>query len=70
MLRGDVFVDDAPHNVTAFRKTNPDAVILVPKFPHNEGLAVDARTVRVEGWWDMANFWATVATLARVRCGR
>lgn len=42
-LRGDVLIDDGPHNAQAFRSENPDALIVTIAYPYNVTPAYDHR---------------------------
>jgi 5'-nucleotidase len=37
-IKGDVLIDDAPHNIQEYRQENPGALTLVPGYRFNEGL--------------------------------
>lgn len=54
IIRGDVLLDDGPHNIEAFRKNNPYAYIATIAYPYNthahkdcDLVAYDYRTPRV-----------------------
>lgn len=36
LLRGDVFIDDAPKNIVAYRNAWPDATIMTIAYPYNQ----------------------------------
>lgn len=63
LLRGDVFVDDAPANLIAYGKAWPRALRMTIAYPYNR----DVPGVRVwESWRDPATAWAAIVAAVRL----
>ncbi len=64
LVRGDVFIDDAPKNLAAWQAAHPTGLAMTIAYPYNAG--VPATVFRAESWRDPAAAWAAmVARIAR-----
>lgn len=59
MIKGDIFIDDSPDNITLYRQHWPNAKIMTIAYPYNEAVKhlVD---VYAEGYADTKTAWATI----------
>jgi 5'-nucleotidase len=58
LLRGDVFIDDSPVNITEYRAAWPQAEILTIAYPYNARVSHLCR--RFEGWQYPAAAWRQI----------
>jgi 5'-nucleotidase len=42
-VRGDILIDDGPHNISAYRREHPEAFLTGIAHPYNEGASYDLR---------------------------
>ena len=63
LVQGDVFIDDAPHNIREYRYHHPKALICTMAYAYNEEVAGLAN-VR-EDWKDPKAAWATFGAASR-----
>ena len=56
MVKGDVFIDDSPSNMRAYKKAWPNARILTIAYPYNEKVA-SLTDVRAGSWRDTETAW-------------
>jgi 5'(3')-deoxyribonucleotidase len=59
MVQGDVFIDDGPENIIAYRRRNPTTPILTIAHPYNAHCA-DLVNLRADGWNRPAHAWAQI----------
>jgi len=72
MLAGDVIIDDALHNVRAFKKAQPSALAITIAFPYNhEDIPVGepdfrpAYDLRAEGWENLSFAWGQIVSFLK-----
>jgi len=56
LIKGDVFIDDSPSNISRYRYSWPLATILTVAYPYNKAIQ-DIVNLRAESYLDMANAW-------------
>lgn len=56
-VKGDVLIDDGPHNIIEYRKAYPDAYIIGFKYPYNAHAAPHANLMAGD-YTDLASAWA------------
>jgi 5'-nucleotidase len=56
-VRGDVLIDDGPHNAVAYRSEHPEALLVSIAYPYNEGAPYN---LRVHGHEDPAGAWRAI----------
>ena len=57
LIKGDVFVDDAPENLTAYRMAWPDAHVLTIDYPYNAHVSDKVLSFRALDWSDTSQAW-------------
>ena len=61
-LRGDVMIDDGPHNTKAFRDSNPGATTISMAWPYNQPQSEDF-TALVGDWKKPFASWVSIVNL-------
>lgn len=64
LVKGDVFIDDAPHNLEAYRKAWPNALLLRIGYPYNEGAPGTSYGDHDHTEYAWNRFYADINTLA------
>ena len=59
LLRGDVFIDDAPKNVVKYKQAWPEAKAMTIAYPYNAEI-YDWYDLRAEGWQNPAGAWSQI----------
>lgn len=59
MVKGDVFIDDSPRNMSEYRAAWPDAKILTIEYPYNEDVAKQIAAVH-PSWKDPRRAWEEI----------
>jgi 5'(3')-deoxyribonucleotidase len=62
-LVGDIMIDDAPHNLENFQKTNPEGLLVTIDSPWHEKTPVPEDTVVAADWTDRAKAWDQIRTI-------
>lgn len=58
LVKGDVLLDDGPHNLAAYRAAWPQALLATVFYPYNEVEALRHANAVVGTWKDMPAAWA------------
>lgn len=66
LLRGNVLIDDAPHNIVAYRSAWPNSFICTLAFPYNEHVA-DVADVYARDWRTPEAAWAEIVAAVLTR---
>lgn len=56
LVKGNVFIDDSPHNIAAYRKAWPDALIMTIAYPYNREVSKFC-DVRTGSWRGAESAW-------------
>lgn len=65
-LQADGIIDDAPTNISAYRKRHPQAQVVTIAYPFNEGVAHHCN-LRADGWNDTASAWKQIVAYLKAQ---